>query len=442
MTELYRPLSPMEYGLWFMDLAARSNFMFAAELDGRISVSALTAAAAAVAVRHPLLNTAIRVKRNKQAWFVPAEKDPLVTVDSGSPEPDLSAVLAEENHRRIDTENGPLFRVRLLDRGDRRILLVVFHHSVADGVCGSHILQDLLLAADEIESGRKPNPAVIPPPGPMEDRLDKSHKDSRALVAALTKLLVQGVSKNLLRRYAFPPLDMPVPVDQRQQRFVLKELDAPTTALLIDRARQNRAGVHAALCAAQLLAMAAEMPEKVDPLIPQLSLVNMRSRLEPPVDPRAAGVYISSVESAHRVNPNRGLWDLAREIRTAVMAGMKKGEPFTYWPSLMRLMYLGRRTRSVDARGAAAALRQGEIARPAAAITSNLGRIKGETAYRNFAVERLYFLMAISGSGYFSCSTNSFNGRLHLNFTYAHPDISDQRAAAMAEKTCQLLRSI
>ena len=48
-------------------------------------------------------------------------------------------------------------------------------------------------------------------------------------------------------------------------------------------------------------------------------------------------------------------------------------------------------------------------------------------------------MSTISGSGYYSCSTNAFNGRLHLNFTYACPDISRKRAMAMADKTRDIL---
>jgi hypothetical protein len=41
-------------------------------------------------------------------------------------------------------------------------------------------------------------------------------------------------------------------------------------------------------------------------------------------------------------------------------------------------------------------------------IVSNIGKIETPAAFTNFTLEKLYFLMAVSGSGFFSSSASAF----------------------------------
>ncbi len=106
----------------------------------------------------------------------------------------------------------------------------------------------------------------------------------------------------------------------------------------------------------------------------------------------------------------------------------------------MRLIYMTRLTTSLDAKGADSIHRQGELTRPAAAIISNIGRVDIRKDYGPLTLDRVYFLMSVSGSGVFSCSANAFDGRIFLNFTHASPTLSRERAVRMADRTCSLLR--
>lgn len=441
MASLNRQLAGMEYGLWFMDLAASVNFIFVAEISGKIPAQALEDAVKAIQSRHELLRMRVIVDKKKRAYFTLTDEPISILTHVLKPnKKNLENLLEQENQNRFDTSAGPLCRVLLADRGDNQALILTLHHSIADGICGAELMQDLLAATDAAGGGNALDKTLIKSPGPMESLFENKYTGFIALERAVSALLGQGVSKNVLRRYGFAQLDEKISPDKRQQRFVLRSLDAEESRALSARAKAEKTTVHGALCAAQLLAVAAETKKQKPALIPQLSLVDMRKQVLKPVDPRAMGVYISSVESSHKIDKETDFWALARQIKDGISAQLEKNAHFSYWPSLMRLMYLTRAATPQNAKGAAKSLSQGEIIRPAASICSNIGNLKARTKYTSFVVKKFYFLMAVSGSGYFASSANGFDNRIFINFTHASPTISRERAVRMADKTCELLR--
>ena len=440
MSREIRQLSPMEYGLWFMDLAASVNFIHVAEIKGEISEQSLVKAVECVQKIHPLLQACVHVGKSRKAYFVHTEEKVETLCEDYKPgEKSLTQILEDENHRRFDTQTGPLFRVRALRGRGRTFVLLTIHHSIGDGVCGASLLKDLLAATDAIECGDAPNLAKPEQSGAMEDRLEKRFKGMSAIPKALSSLSGSFVKRNIFRKYAFIPLDGKAPPSRRRQRFILKELAPEITASLGEKAGANGSSVHAALAAAQLIAIRKEISGPEEANIPQLTLVDLRKRFSRPLDSRTMSVNISSVESVHKVSQDASLWSLAKEIKSSINDGLSRNEHFSYWPSLMRLMHLNRWSSPLNASGADSALRQGELARPSASIISNIGDIGFDWKFKSFSCERCHFAMAVSGSGLFSCSANAYNKRLHLNFTYAHPVISIERAKRIAEHACMLL---
>ncbi len=433
----------MEYGIWLFDLAATTNFVMVAEVSGSLTPASVKKAAGILQYRHSLLQARVAIDNCRRAHFLPCENPiPFVTRPFPESRQAFSRLVEEEQSRRFDTATGPLCRLVLFTRGTDHCLALILHHSIADGVCGAYLLEALLTAADDIMQGRSPEPGMVENPGPAEGLFEKRYTGIRRMGRAVTDMTGMGLAKIFRGKYDFAPLDGYVPAHQRQQHFIFKDLNPEVTARLLKQAQQTNIGLHSWLCAAQLQAIAAENRKEPSSRILQLSLVDLRRRLRPRILPEVMGLFISSVESVHQVLPGSNLRELAAEIATALVREMDRGAPFVHWPAMMRLIYLTRFLNRLTPAGVAGILRQGEWGRPPASIVSNIGRLDFQKTRRHFAIHRFYFLMAVSGSGYFASSVNTFAGRLFMNFTYASPCIGPERAARMADNTCRSLQNM
>lgn len=436
-----RPLSPMEYGIWLFDLAATTNFIVVAELSGTLSFETIEAAAGIIQARHPLLRSRIVVGKWKRVEFLSCETPiPVVKEPLPSSREEFTRTLEDHQQQRFNTEAGPLCRLIFFSGDTGVCLAMVLHHSIADGVCGAHLMDALLTAAEDIARGHSPEGTLQNALPSAEALFEKRYGGFKSLAKTLWGMSTLGASKLLLRRFHFMPFDARVPANERCQHFILKELDQSTTALLLKKARRRGTSLHAVLSAAQLQAIADEVKDKNDLRLLQLSLVDLRQRMRPAISPEAVGLFISSVESAHSVPSNGDLWDLGGDIKQAIVREMDRGTLFIQWPAMMRLVYLTRLTTRLTPKGVAGVMRQGDITRPPASIVSNIGRLDFQKTRGDFTLDKLYFLMAVSGSGYFSSSINTFDGRLFINFTYASPSIGAERAQRVADKTCYILR--
>src|SRR5207302_8619472 len=93
--------------------------------------------------------------RREDEWL------PIEDVD-GRDDAELGDRLAELARRTFDLERGPLFRVHLLSRSaSEHIVLLVFHHIIADFWSAAVFLDDVMTAYTAECSGRG---GALPPP--------------------------------------------------------------------------------------------------------------------------------------------------------------------------------------------------------------------------------------------------------------------------------------
>ena len=433
-----RPLGGMEYVYWLMDIAARANFVFVAKIGGRIPFQVLKAAADVVRKASPLLDAAILPSDEHGAVFVKATGHVSVT-ESNVAEENFTSSVEDEHHLRFDTETGPLFRVKSVKCGGVQNLVFTFHHSVADGISGSRMVLRFLEAAESIMLNKRPSVSSVADFGPAEKLFPRENTGAGGFLRAMGWMARMNLNKNVLRKYATLPVDVPAPPHERRERFIFKIMEKDAVGALIERAKSENTSLNAVLCAAQLKAISGEFTDGLARGIGHLSLVDLRNRMSPPVPGKAMNVFISTVESFHRVSPETGLWELARQVQEGISGELDRGSHFERFPLLARLIKATKRITPNTYEGSVSLLKQGQMTRPHVSVVSNIGRIEADKGFSSFELTDLFFAIAFSGTALFGSAINSWQGRLHQSFVYAEPCISAHRAQAMACRVCDML---
>ncbi|HLO02129.1 MAG TPA: amino acid adenylation domain-containing protein [Symbiobacteriaceae bacterium] len=138
------PLSSAQQRMWFLELmnpgSPAYNVFSAVSMTGHLDVGALEQAIHQVVSRHEVLRTTYASVGGRPVQVIaPALQVPVVRVDLQAMEPAaqeeaVRRLAAEAARHTYDLMNGPLFRGKILVLApDRHVLLMVMHHSVADG---------------------------------------------------------------------------------------------------------------------------------------------------------------------------------------------------------------------------------------------------------------------------------------------------------------------
>jgi amino acid adenylation domain-containing protein len=138
------PLSYAQHRLWFIDQLEKTSVQYhipaALRLRGKLNYAALRYAINAVVHRHESLRTSfVEIEGHAAQVIAPALEvavplTDLSGLDDRSRQLKVSAALRQEREQPFDLSRGPLLRAKLLKLdSDKHILLLTFHHIVADG---------------------------------------------------------------------------------------------------------------------------------------------------------------------------------------------------------------------------------------------------------------------------------------------------------------------
>jgi hypothetical protein len=236
------------------------NYAIRVRTGRSLTRDALVAAGRVVAPRHPALRAVEFDVRVADEWIPEAERE-LAT--------------------RFDADRG---LVRLVLAGED--LVLTGDHGASDGLSGVVLLRELFIALDDPD--RLPPPSGQPP--------------------AVRDLVPDG---------ELPP---PRPPGGRdwwagplpEVRSTTATLDPEQTERLREHARAAGVRVHAALCGAWLRALTLAEPARTERTVS--TPVSVRGLL--PADRRdAVGLYLTTVRLNVDADPERDLWDQARELQ-------------------------------------------------------------------------------------------------------------------------------
>lgn len=283
-----RYLGAFEHSFWLYNQFFPLDFATVAKLQGQFSVDRLSTVLGQVQQRHPLLRVRIATDAIGQPKFVETDDEiplrPIARTDDGQWQTELEVELA----RSLDWQVAPLLRVVLLQSGAQSELMIIFHHAIADGLSGIHLMRDILQGLG----------------GKTFERSELS--DAVSLESALP-----GIAPS---KEATPkPKDYVPPLSRRPRPHIRSVVLSPElTQQLLQRSRAEHTTVHGAISAAFLIALAQQ--DVNSNAMRCLHPVNVRSQLSLPM-PEGVGLYVCLGMTSHSLQTDAAFWDVARSVK-------------------------------------------------------------------------------------------------------------------------------
>ncbi|MFD9733341.1 condensation domain-containing protein [Umezawaea sp. NPDC059074] len=426
MTEVNRPLSPVERWYWIADRLSPLNVVARVRVRGPLSPQAVRSGLDAVQSRHPLLRTTIVADANPEFVATTAIPIPLRVVEGDARwEREVERELVD----RVDVATGPLCRAVLLDHGDdTHDLLLTVSHCVSDAITALALLREVL------EFAAEPGSAVplAPLPAP-EDMFPARQRALGGVLGIASRVLPD---QRRLRRAAVRRLvpSEVVPDERRRSRFVHRALDFTRLDALSRSCKREGATVHGALAAAMVTAVArdARVAERCAFAIG--SPVDFRGELAPPVSDRDAGAYIATVPSFVDYEPGEPFWDMARAVSRDVARRKRRGDHFA-------VINLLRWVCPADVPGSASFRELVEARGPGNLCLSNIGRHHFPDAIGPWRLSEAQFVAGPSISGYLVATANTSHDQLSWNFSYVDDAVPTERAERIATDSVDILLS-
>ncbi len=382
------------------------HFVVTAQVIGHFTIDQLQAALEKIRQKYPFVAGRIR-SDSEGTWYDTEGAAPFpVRVTEG----DWAAEAETELNTHFHFENGPLVRFLVVQNQDCTYLGMVCHHAFADGLSAAYILRDILTLMADPE--REVQPLPVSPPA---DELLPPFET-----------LSGGAPERTQRSPRHHPVNE---VFAAEQLYVMPwALTQAQTSILVNRCRQERTSVHAALCVAFLVAHMQIDADGQTPIRSVSSPVNIRDRLPQPVGEQF-GIYINSgVLTDLDCTRNRGFWEMAREVK-ASMEAESTNEKLFYTMHLFRQMI--RRAQA----GEKTPFMDGHVADYDISIT-NLGRLNFPADYGALHLDAIYgpAVNPIGREKILGVATVS--GR--LTFTYVAPCRLMDRPTAEAFKSAAM----
>lgn len=375
-------------------------------IKGPLNAEMVRRALDLVQCRHPRLNSRI-VGFLDSFRFETGEMPliPLRVVDKLHNEPWTDVVL-EELNEEIDSSKGLLrtVLVRLINESHVNYLIVTVLHTISDGLSCLQLYSEILAYCQSFASDDPISQVTsLPTLPPVEELLPESKKGLRKepLCDQPEPLGVETLG-----------FEKCVPMELRRCGLVHRQLDAELTQQLVNICRQEKTTVQGALCAAMLFAAVRKIRagQTNDVRVNCRSLVDLRQRLKPVISNENMIVLISSLMSFHTLQINTSFWELARDIKQQLDAGLEQGEMFS------RVLMYSHNVESL-------LRRPNEVL--ATVSVSNVGRVNIPKVYGSLELEEISFVPSIAAYGdVFYAAVTTFQGKIFWNFPFSEPAIS------------------
>jgi Condensation domain/Alcohol acetyltransferase len=314
---MYRQLGIEEHLNWLYAQLKPIHFTLSANILGTLHLEKLQQALSQVQQRHPLLNAHIALDRAEVPWFIfipDSVPIPIRLVARHTPQ-QWQQEVERELANPFDWQQAPLIRVVLLQGDDVADLIITCDHAIGDAMSVVFLLRDILQA---LESPDRQLPVLSPQP-PCEQ-----------LVPQFPKRLPSSFKPALAIAKTKPTLP-----ENSRPRLCARSLSTVETSAVLSACKQAQTSVHAAICAAFLLALAQQrtQPDDLNESAPLkcLSPIDLRRFL--PGIKEDFGCYFTFTVTADQIDPNVSLWELARSIKNQLNHKLDPEQIFAHLPN-------------------------------------------------------------------------------------------------------------
>ncbi len=285
-----RTLGAFEKTFWLLDQIDSKDFALAAEVEGKQSADAWRQAVNQVQKRHPNLSARIGIDEFKRPFIehVDSLVLPLKVIEVDS-DFKWEKLVEKELATRFDTEEGPLFRVIVLQKPKDTVLILAANHTLADGSSLMFLFRDLL----EAVTGQIPQ-VLVP---------QKSNDET------LGFLEDKAVINDETSAYEFKKPEAVSPKVE-SIKFSIEQ-----TSQIIERSRLEKTTVHGAICAAVVIAGRKLRKDWEDKKLELISPICTRKALQ--LDDNC-GLNITTHPVYFKPEENQSFWDIARFAKSGL----------------------------------------------------------------------------------------------------------------------------
>jgi NRPS condensation-like uncharacterized protein len=419
-----RELTPIEQAMEVLNRVAGSfNVVTISRIKGLLSEEIVRQALDLAQHRHPRLNSRIVGSLDSLHFETEGtQKIPLRVVEKLQNE-QWQEVVLEELNQKIESSKGLMRAVLVRNQSENSVnyLLTTLHHAITDGLSGIRLHQDILTYCHRIASGEQitqvPSLSALPP---VEELLPESMQGFRGRMNGVLFLL-RLKFKQLWHRPETLGFEKYVPTDLRRCGMVHRKLDEELTQQLVNRCRNEKTTVQGAMCAAMLLSAARKIraENETEVRVSCRSYIDLRRHIKPAVSHENLAILASSLTSFHTLQTNTLFWELARDVRRQIEAGLELGDIFSPVPMSRKII------ESLLARSNEA---------PMTAGITNVGQVNIPNVYGSFILEEISFIAAQAAfGGVLAAAVTTFEGKMVLNFMFSEPSISRDTAEKLAD---------
>jgi hypothetical protein len=381
-----RALGAMERLFWLMDQKHPAHLTVTAEVNGITKVQSWRDALDEVQRRHPVLSTSINRNEEGQPALYPVDGAPIpLRVVDGSVQGRWELELDREMAVPFMPGQAPLIRSVLIHKPQSAVLIMIAHHSIADGMALVFLIRDLLqvLSGGQIEA--------LPFSSTAEELLSKLTKGGEIVQAS----------------QAGAPQAEPALYQEDNglaPRVAARKFDENLTAALKERARREGTTVQGTLCAALVLAGRRTSSKWRERSVRVMSPINVRAPLGAG---ESCGLYLVGGMIPFQPSDSRAFWELARFARQELSPSQTFESLSTSLNGLEAIM-----TKDMDVETAA------QIAAVAFArdlMVSNLGQMPYESEFGKLKLEAVWGPTALQGlDGEQNVGIATTNGAIRL----------------------------
>jgi NRPS condensation-like uncharacterized protein len=427
-----RKLDMIEQLIWLIDQVAGVNFGIIACVSGALTEQILRKSLDIVQQKYPSLKSKIVDGHEPGFVFEDVPQIPLRTVERRDDHHWIEEI--EKGMKEpFPWSIGPLVRVVLLVSKDKCDLVFSFCHIIGDGISGIKFVEDVLKVAGQLCRGETPPPVPTLPILPsFHDLIRKDLKFKPGF------LDIPGRIMRIFHKPVGLKGDQEVPPEKRSTRVIQRTISPAETKKLSERCKKEKSTIQGVLCAAVLQTLVEEIrksqdvPQRGSLMIGCNTPVNSRHYLSMDVGDNM-GNFVANAFHFQLVDNNSSIWSTARKVKKSIQREIKFGRDIKAIQALDSALKANSTPMDV--------LKTLSEAVPPVGV-SNMGQLDITGQFGDLILEDIHATgtINISVKSGFALVVTSFHGHITINFLYAEPYRSKERAEIMVKSVMKRLK--